>query len=130
MKRRADNDTTTIVHQRIPCTLTPCWIDSINFDSYEAYESHVQTVHTNICTQCKKKFPTYNYLMIHIEEHHDPFFQIKKERGDKVYKCFNYDPSESGCHKKCSDSQKRRLHMIDKHGYPRDFNFKIIDYGI
>ncbi|ANB14357.1 hypothetical protein AWJ20_5328 [Sugiyamaella lignohabitans] len=35
-----------------------------------------------------------------------------------------------GCDRFCSTAQKRRRHVIDKHGYPPQFDFKIIEYGL
>lgn len=116
----------TSVVQKIECKLGQCIKHPVVLGSYPEYELHIQTLHTHICQACKKCFPSHNFLSIHIEENHDPFFQIKKDRGEKVFRCLdNY----LGCKKVCSNKSKRRLHMIDKHGYPRDFKFNIIDQG-
>lgn len=115
----------------ITCMNPPCLKSPPCFQTYSEYELHILNYHTFICKDCHKKFPSNNLLNVHIEENHDPFFSIKKERGMKVYKCFQFSSnSEQGCKKICSDRKKRRLHMIDKHGYPKDFNFRIIDQGI
>ena len=34
------------------------------------------------------------------------------------------------CERVTSAPQKRRLHLIDKHGYPRNYDFRIIENGI
>src|ERR1700722_14248192 len=41
------------------------------------------------------------------------------------YSCFVED-----CDKKCSTPQKRRLHLIDKHLFPKDYDFYVINDGI
>lgn len=35
-----------------------------------------------------------------------------------------------GCEKKCTTPQKRRLHLIDKHMYPKNFFFALTKEGI
>ena len=35
-----------------------------------------------------------------------------------------------GCDRKCSTPQKRRLHLIDKHMYPKNFFFAVTREGI
>lgn len=41
------------------------------------------------------------------------------------YSCF-----VEGCERKCMTPQKRRLHLIDKHLYPRNFFFAVTKDGI
>src|SRR3954447_3040965 len=41
------------------------------------------------------------------------------------YSCF-----VEGCDRKCSTPQKRRLHLIDKHMYPKNFFFAVTKEGI
>lgn len=127
-RRRSIEELAPVTPQQIQCSYGGCIMNQIVFASYAEFESHVQNYHTYICKECHKKFPTDKFLTLHIEENHDPFFQIRKDKGEKTFKCFNYDPN--GCRKICSDRKKRRLHMIDKHGYPRDYKFNIIDNGI
>lgn len=40
------------------------------------------------------------------------------------YACFVED-----CDRRCSTPQKRRMHLIDKHLYPKDYDFFIINHG-
>lgn len=42
------------------------------------------------------------------------FNELKKEKGEKTFQCF-----VEGCDRLCSTPQKRRLHVIDKHGFPK-----------
>ncbi|KAH8434629.1 uncharacterized protein LDX57_012271 [Aspergillus melleus] len=81
--------------------------------------------HVNRCSECGKNFPTGHFLSLHIEENHDPLVATRRERGDKTYGCFIED-----CEKKCSTPQKRRMHLIDKHMFPKTYNFYIVNDGI
>lgn len=113
----------------IKCSIPPCHSNPISFNDYFAYEAHIVDTHNFLCLECQKRFPSEAFLNIHIDENHNPFFQISKEKGEKVYKCFQYSLT-GGCKKICIDRRKRRLHMIDKHAYPRNFNFGVVDSGI
>ena len=47
-------------------------------------------------------------------------------RADSIkYSCF-----VEGCERKCLTHQKRRMHMIDKHMYPKNFFFAVTKQGI
>lgn len=131
MKRTREDDDTVSKDSTpvatIKCTIPPCHVNLVQFDSYLAYEAHVITFHNHVCQQCRRRFPSNQFLEIHIDENHNPFWQLARDKGEKVFSCFQYG---DGCNKKCGDRKKRRLHMIDKHGYPRDFNFGIVDYGL
>jgi len=113
----------------INCSIPPCHLNPTSFNDYLTYEAHIVDTHNYLCLECQKRFPSEAFLNIHIDENHNPFFEIRKEKGEKVYKCFNYSLSD-GCKKVCIDRRKRRLHMIDKHAYPRNFNFGVVDSGI
>lgn len=43
----------------------------------------------------------------------------------RQYACFVED-----CDRKCSTPQKRRMHLIDKHTFPKDYDFYIVNNGI
>ncbi|KIV99732.1 hypothetical protein, variant [Verruconis gallopava] len=96
----------------IRCSLPPH--DEMEFDSYEAYETHFEQQHRYRCSECCRNFPSDHYLQLHIAENHDPITAVKRERGEKTFACFVED-----CERKCSTAQKRRMHMIDKHGFPK-----------
>ncbi|KIM94950.1 hypothetical protein OIDMADRAFT_21229 [Oidiodendron maius Zn] len=106
------------------CSLPPHH-QTLLFSSYEEYEVHYNKTHVNRCIECRKNFPTEHFLNLHIEENHDALISVKRERGEKTYSCFVED-----CDKKCSTPQKRRLHLIDKHLFPKDYDFYIINDGI
>ena len=97
----------------------------LSFFSYAEYEAHYQQAHTNRCSECKKNFPTGHFLELHIAEDHDPIVASKRDAGEKTHACF-----VEGCEKVCSDWKKRRSHLVDKHGYPKNYDFLVVDYGI
>ncbi|KAI9924432.1 hypothetical protein ASPWEDRAFT_23482 [Aspergillus wentii DTO 134E9] len=106
------------------CSLPP-HKETISFTSYEDYEVHYRQAHVNRCSECGKNFPTDRFLNLHIEENHDPLIAALRERGEKTYGCFI-----ENCERKCSTPQKRRMHLIDKHMFPRTYNFFIVNDGI
>lgn len=105
------------------CDLIPCRHKS--FSNSLEYESHYMNNHQHKCLSCKSTFPNERFLNLHIAEFHDPFNAIRKERGEKIYMCFLAD-----CDKICSSPQKRKLHLIDKHQYPKNFLFSIVKTGL
>ncbi|KAL1968991.1 hypothetical protein VTN77DRAFT_825 [Rasamsonia byssochlamydoides] len=110
--------------QVMRCSLPP-HREALTFSSYEEYEVHYLQTHVNRCSECGKNFPTHHFLNLHIEENHDPLIATRRERGEKTYSCF-----VEGCERKCSTPQKRRRHLIDKHMFPRTYNFFIVNDGI
>ncbi|KAK0645937.1 hypothetical protein B0T16DRAFT_149804 [Cercophora newfieldiana] len=106
------------------CSLPP-HKEALHFATYEEYETHYHKTHTNRCLECHKNFPSTHLLSVHTEEMHDPFAQVLREKGERTYSCF-----VEGCDRKCSTPQKRRLHLIDKHMYPRNFFFAVTKEGI
>ncbi|KAL2753323.1 hypothetical protein ACRALDRAFT_2043768 [Sodiomyces alcalophilus JCM 7366] len=99
--------------------------EGMAFSSYDEYQSHYHKAHTNRCLECRSNFPSAHLLSIHIEECHDSFVAVKRDRGEHTYSCF-----VEGCERKCLTPQKRRLHLIDKHMYPRNFYFAVTKTGI
>jgi hypothetical protein len=95
------------------CALPP-HKDAIEFQSHEDYEVHYLKEHTNRCSSCGKNFPTAHFLGLHIEENHNALRETLQAKGEKTYACLVED-----CDRKCSTPQKRRLHLIDKHGFPK-----------
>ncbi|KAG0684231.1 hypothetical protein C6P40_005013 [Pichia californica] len=110
----------------ICCSLPPlCSQNPQIFANRKQYELHYISSHTNTCSECSKNFPTSKLLDLHIGENHDPFIRIKLQKGEPVFGCF-----VEGCDRVFKDHKKRRLHLIDKHDYPKDFIFSIVDRGI
>ncbi|KAK2592959.1 hypothetical protein QQS21_009325 [Conoideocrella luteorostrata] len=112
-------DTTTM-----RCSLPP-HKQPVAFRSYQEYESHYNMFHTNRCLECRKNFPSEHLLSVHIEEYHDPLVRVRRDKGEHTYSCF-----VEGCERKCLTHQKRKLHMIDKHMYPKNFFFGVTKDGI
>ncbi|KEY69387.1 hypothetical protein S7711_05701 [Stachybotrys chartarum IBT 7711] len=99
--------------------------EPLTFKSYAEYESHYASFHTNRCLECRKNFPSQHLLGVHIEEFHDPLVVIRRDKGEHTYSCF-----VEGCERRCMTPQKRRMHLIDKHMYPKNFFFAITRDGI
>jgi hypothetical protein len=97
----------------------------LTFSSYPEYESHYNQTHSNRCSECKANFPTLHFLELHIAENHDPIISAQRERGDKTFACF-----VEGCEKVCRDWTKRRSHLVDKHGFPRNYDFLVVNTGV
>lgn len=108
---------------KMQCSLPPHVL--LSFASGEDFDIHYAKEHTNRCSTCGRNLPSAHYLALHIDENHNPLREELAAKGEKTYACFVED-----CEKLCSTPQKRRLHLIDKHGFPKMYNFRIIDNGI
>ncbi|EXJ75572.1 uncharacterized protein A1O5_00078 [Cladophialophora psammophila CBS 110553] len=106
------------------CSLPP-HRETLDFASIDDFEVHYAKDHSNRCTSCGKNFPTAHFLGLHIDENHNTFREALQAKGEKTYACF-----VEACDRKCSTPQKRRLHLIDKHLFPKIYNFRIVDTGI
>ncbi|KAI2466023.1 hypothetical protein F4781DRAFT_370834 [Annulohypoxylon bovei var. microspora] len=117
----ADDNSNTFT---MKCSLPP-HRDVLSFKTYSEYEAHHNRTHTNRCVECGKNFPSEHLLHIHIEECHDAFAIVKREKGEHTYSCF-----VEGCDRKCGTPQKRRSHLIDKHMYPKNYFFAVTKEGV
>jgi hypothetical protein len=97
----------------------------LTFSSQADYETHYTSSHSNRCSDCSANFPTQHFLSLHITENHDPIALAKSERGEKIYACF-----VEGCDKVCGEWTKRRRHLVDKHGFPRNYDFLVVNTGV
>jgi hypothetical protein len=120
--KHLETSTLNTTNSAITCALPPH--HPIKFDTYHEYETHYYQSHVFRCLECAKNFPTDHFLSLHIAETHDPLNRVKRDRGDKTYHCFVED-----CEKVCSTSQKRRMHLVDKHTFPRNYDFHIVNHG-
>ncbi|KAG5982086.1 hypothetical protein E4U55_002300 [Claviceps digitariae] len=120
----SDNQDEASHYYTIKCSLPP-HREPLAFISYQEYESHYNNFHTNRCLECRKNFPSEHLLSVHIEEFHDPLVRVKRDKGEHTFSCF-----VEGCERKCLTHQKRRLHMIDKHMYPRNYFFGVTKDGV
>lgn len=106
---------------QIVCDMPPCI--SLPFTNYYDYETHVIQNHNHKCETCKKPFPTRNILDIHIQEQHSAFWSTLLERGEKSFQCFE-------CKSSFASPSSRKLHLIQKHNYPRLFPFNVVKTGL
>ncbi|OTB00109.1 hypothetical protein M426DRAFT_15760 [Hypoxylon sp. CI-4A] len=116
-----DDETPTFAMR---CSLPP-HRDIMSFKTYAEYEAHHHRNHMNRCVECGKNFPSDHLLNVHIEECHDAFAAVKREKGEHTYSCF-----VEGCDRKCRTPQKRRSHLIDKHMYPKNYFFAVTKEGV
>lgn len=75
------------------CSL-PGHAETISFNSYDEYQSHYQKTHTNRCLECRNNFPSSHLLGVHIEECHDSFVAVKREKGEHTVSPYRADPSQ------------------------------------
>ncbi|RYP25795.1 hypothetical protein DL768_011827 [Monosporascus sp. mg162] len=106
------------------CSLPP-HREVLPFRSYGDYEVHYSKAHVNRCVECGKNLPSEHLLGVHIEECHDAFAAVRREKGEHTYSCF-----VEGCDRKCRTPQKRRQHLIDKHLYPKNYFFAVTREGV
>ena len=66
--------------------------EPLTFNSYDEYDAHYQSFHTNRCLECRKNFPSEHLLGVHIEEWHDPLVVIKRDRGEHTASTTSYHP--------------------------------------
>lgn len=107
------------------CMLPPCNKQPTRFRTNEQFESHYYQLHCMNCSECGRLFPSENILNLHITENHDSFAQARKARGERIYGCLI-----ESCDRFCSEEWKRRRHVIDKHGYPPNFHFGVVKFGL
>ncbi|KAI9760183.1 MAG: hypothetical protein M4579_001798 [Chaenotheca gracillima] len=119
-----DEETVPETAEVMRCSLPP-HPETIAFASYEEYEIHYAKAHVNRCAECRKNFPTEHFLDLHIQENHDSLNEARKARGEKTYACY-----VEACDRKCSSHEKRKRHLIDKHMFPKDYDFDVINEGI
>ncbi|XP_057437523.1 uncharacterized protein LOC130729708 [Lotus japonicus] len=87
--------------------------------SLEDFENHYSARHHSACCSvCSRVYPTSRLLSIHVSEEHDSFFKAKVARGYDVYECL-----VEGCGLKFKSYTSRKQHLVDKHGFPKSFQF-------
>ncbi|KAH6571403.1 hypothetical protein BASA62_003906 [Batrachochytrium salamandrivorans] len=104
----------------IQCTLSPPCSAAPPFSTIATYEEHYEISHMNSCATCHRILPTAHLLHLHIQELHDSFFKVMASRCDS-YECFVDD-----CAVKTRSSNARIRHLIKRHAYPQDFDFRVI----
>lgn len=134
------------------CTLSPTCCSPrspLKFNDLISYQLHYKTFHTFICQQqqqqtlqqgqgevqvCGRIFPNEKLLNLHFKECHDPITkELRDNRGEKTFECLHYNSTSTGeetCCQKFSNPKNRRLHMIFFHGYPKEWFFNVVVWGI
>ncbi|KAJ1275523.1 hypothetical protein BS78_05G142300 [Paspalum vaginatum] len=97
------------------CPIAGC---GAHLDCLEDFEDHYVTRHTASCSVCSRVYPTSRLLSIHVSEAHDSYFQAKVARGFPMYECL-----VEGCGLKLKSYKSRQQHLIDKHQFPKSFEF-------
>ncbi|KAI0773240.1 hypothetical protein BD413DRAFT_540273 [Trametes elegans] len=90
-------------------------------------ESHYAMYHAHVCEEqgCGCVFPDARLLELHQTECHDPLAAVRKERGEKIFAC--HLPS---CPRRFSTPKTRRLHLIEAHGFPKEYFFAVTNKGV
>lgn len=97
----------------------------MTFISVSHFESHLYSHHANRCSSCNNNFPTSHILDLHQAEQHDPLIAARREKGEQTFACL-----VPGCEKVCENRGKRRKHVVDKHGYRKDYDWAVVERGI
>ncbi|KAL8794870.1 MAG: hypothetical protein Q9195_002582 [Heterodermia aff. obscurata] len=118
----ADNHPSALAAMK--CSLPP-HSETLSFPTFADFEVHYAQAHCNRCSECHRNLPTEHFLTLHISENHDPLAEARRARDEKTYRCFVED-----CEKVCSSPQKRRMHLVDKHMFPKSYDFLIVNTGI
>ena len=105
----------------IQCTLSPSCSKLPDFQSIQDYEHHYSKYHTHVCGTCRRILPTAQLLHLHLLELHDSFFATYSQQRN-AYECF-----VEGCPKKCRTLETRKRHLIDKHKFPKRFDFRAVE---
>lgn len=88
-----------------------------SFQSLAEYESHYNSIHRNVCSICRRFYPSSHLLDIHLLEWHDSMFELMAEK-QHMFQCLI--PT---CSMKLANRKQRKNHMIKVHKYPSNFRF-------
>ncbi|KIY46322.1 hypothetical protein FISHEDRAFT_66492 [Fistulina hepatica ATCC 64428] len=123
--RTSDEDTTS---HPLLCTLPPtCTRHPTPLASSADLEVHYAKYHAHVCESpgCGCVFPDARLLELHQTECHDPIALVRKDRGEKIFACHL-----ETCPRFFSTPKNRRLHLIQTHGYPKEYFFAVTNKGI
>ncbi|KAK0202458.1 hypothetical protein DFS33DRAFT_1262970 [Desarmillaria ectypa] len=110
------------------CTLPPtCSHKPTPIANSKDLETHYATYHAHVCEDpgCSCVFPEARLLELHQTECHDPLAAIRKEHGDKIFACYL-----TTCLKLFLTPKARRLHLINAHGFPKEYFFAVTNKGV
>lgn len=66
-------------------------------------------------------------MELHQTECHDTLAAIRKEKGEKIFAC-HLPPTT--CNRVFQTPKARRLHLIQVHGYPKEYFFAVTNKGV
>ncbi|KAJ6477477.1 hypothetical protein DFH09DRAFT_1292996 [Mycena vulgaris] len=110
------------------CTLPPvCNHNPTPIANAKDLETHYATYHAHVCEEsgCNCVFPDARLLEIHQTECHDPLAAVRQERGEKIFACHL-----ASCGRMFLTPKARRLHLIQGHGYPKEYYFAVTNKGV
>ncbi|KAI9063305.1 hypothetical protein FKP32DRAFT_1592748 [Trametes sanguinea] len=83
--------------------------------------------HAHVCEEkgCGCVFPDARLLELHQTECHDPLAAVRQERGEKIFACH-----VETCARRFLTPKARRLHLIQAHGYPKEYFFAVTNKGV
>ncbi|KAF7345360.1 hypothetical protein MVEN_01553900 [Mycena venus] len=125
---KAQRTTEAVASSAILCTLPPtCNHHPTPIANSKDLEAHYATYHAHVCEEegCHCVFPDARLLEIHQTECHDPLAAVRKDRGEKIFACHL-----ATCNKMFLTPKARRLHLIQGHGYPKEYFFAVTNKGV
>ncbi|KAH8091739.1 hypothetical protein BXZ70DRAFT_874169, partial [Cristinia sonorae] len=126
---KAIRTSTSSTSQRpVLCTLPPtCNHKPTPLANTQELERHYATYHAHVCEDpgCGCVFPDARLLELHQTECHDPIAAVRKDRGEKIFACHL-----ESCNRMFQHPKGRRLHLIQAHGYPKEYFFAVTNKGV
>ncbi|KAJ7881160.1 hypothetical protein B0H13DRAFT_2049811 [Mycena leptocephala] len=127
-KAQRTTEASSSAHPPLLCTLPPtCNHHPTAIANSKDLETHYATYHAHVCEEngCDCVFPDARLLEVHQTECHDPLAAVRKDRGEKIFACHL-----ASCNKMFLTPKARRLHLIQGHGYPKEYYFAVTNKGI
>ena len=91
------------------------------FDTPMQFNRHFDMLHRFCCQYCQRHFPSNHLLSLHLQENHDTYFEMQKEKGLSVYQCML-----ESCKEKFISEEARKNHLVKVHKYPANFRFSVV----
>lgn len=110
------------------CTLPPtCNHRPTPIANTRDLETHYATYHAHVCEEsgCGSVFPDARLLELHQTECHDPIAAVRKDKGEKIFACHL-----ASCGRLFLTPKARRLHLIQAHGFPKEYFFAVTNKGV
>jgi hypothetical protein len=99
-----------------------CSVDGCKscFRSTWEFEAHYSTAHINICSVCRRTFPSSRLLDIHLDEAHSTYFATiaSKAGSEPLFRCL-----VEGCARLFKGDFQRHRHLLDFHRWPANLTF-------